>query len=610
MTQAPTVADSRPANQLTLRLLVILLLIFGVVAGCIALVAQAASHNARRQALAEARTYFAARMRELDDAWRADAFTARQEVELWLSDSRSLDDAAIDDRLRVFLTTKLSHSEFASCAIDDGEGNLLFRYGTRSQDVTDIALERRDAGTGWAFSSKDRTVYRVLSGTIRYRRQPARMTLYVPIDNAVLRAMTYPSAHLALVHNGTRVAFTDGSGSTARASGRSPKGQEETADLSLAWGESPVAPVLKIDRDFVAPLSAAELALVMAGGAASFVLIAWLVLGRWIRSQTRRLFLLQRAASEFSSADRQPGDGVRLIDPDVTGGDDIGRLALRLREMMLRLDEGQAQRARASAALAALNASLEERVDARTRDLQAANEALEGSAEVTQSISRQLRQLTREQQAMLDNDLIGIVKVRDRSITWENRAIDRIFGHGSSGLIGKTLAVLHPDEAVDRSVQGAADAAFREGLSFRRQLRMVRHDGTLLWIDASSVLLSSSRVESMWLLADITEMRATQSELEQALFRAESATRAKSAFLANMSHELRTPMNAIIGFADLLHQGRVKIDEAKRHTFLGHIADSGRHLLQLINDVLDLAKAESGKMEFRPESLDLKRLVN
>ena len=87
------------------------------------------------------------------------------------------------------------------------------------------------------------------------------------------------------------------------------------------------------------------------------------------------------------------------------------------------------------------------------------------------------------------------------------------------------------------------------------------------------------------------------------------ANRLKSEFLANMSHELRTPLNAIIGFAELLHAGAVPADSPKHHEFLGHIVTSGRHLLQLINDVLDLAKVEAGKIEFFPEPVDLPALV-
>jgi signal transduction histidine kinase len=95
----------------------------------------------------------------------------------------------------------------------------------------------------------------------------------------------------------------------------------------------------------------------------------------------------------------------------------------------------------------------------------------------------------------------------------------------------------------------------------------------------------------------------------QASAQAEAANRAKSEFLSQMSHELRTPLNAIIGFAELMHDGKVGPVSAEQQEFLGDILISARHLLQLINDVLDLSKVESGRMEFHPESVDLAALV-
>jgi len=90
---------------------------------------------------------------------------------------------------------------------------------------------------------------------------------------------------------------------------------------------------------------------------------------------------------------------------------------------------------------------------------------------------------------------------------------------------------------------------------------------------------------------------------------AQEANRMKSEFLANMSHELRTPLNAIIGFAKLMAYGKVGPVSAQHQEFLGDILKSSDHLLQLINDVLDLAKVEAGRMEFHPEAIDLPLLV-
>ena len=105
------------------------------------------------------------------------------------------------------------------------------------------------------------------------------------------------------------------------------------------------------------------------------------------------------------------------------------------------------------------------------------------------------------------------------------------------------------------------------------------------------------------------EVRHRSEQLELQNRRIQEASRLKSEFLANMSHELRTPLNAIIGFAELLHDGQVNPASPQHQEFLGDILASGRHLLQLINDVLDLAKVEAGKLEFRPEPIQINRVI-
>ena len=105
----------------------------------------------------------------------------------------------------------------------------------------------------------------------------------------------------------------------------------------------------------------------------------------------------------------------------------------------------------------------------------------------------------------------------------------------------------------------------------------------------------------------ISELDVT--ELKEAEKRAEAADRAKSAFLANMSHELRTPLNAIIGFSDFILSGKVTGDAPAKHIeYVADINESGQHLLRLINDVLDLAKVETGEMSVFLEPLGLEEI--
>ncbi len=84
----------------------------------------------------------------------------------------------------------------------------------------------------------------------------------------------------------------------------------------------------------------------------------------------------------------------------------------------------------------------------------------------------------------------------------------------------------------------------------------------------------------------------------------------RNLFLANLSHELRTPLNAIIGFAELLASGAVPDDSPRRGAFLGNILQSARHLLQLMNDVLELSRVEAGLLKIHPERVELANLVS
>ena len=127
--------------------------------------------------------------------------------------------------------------------------------------------------------------------------------------------------------------------------------------------------------------------------------------------------------------------------------------------------------------------------------------------------------------------------------------------------------------------------------------------------EAHRVLETRVDERTMALKAKIEEQRRTEEELVVARDAAEAASRAKSAFLATMSHELRTPLNAIIGYSEMLQEEAADSGETESNEDLAKITSAGRHLLALINDILDLSKIEAGRMELSVEAVELPRLL-
>lgn len=130
----------------------------------------------------------------------------------------------------------------------------------------------------------------------------------------------------------------------------------------------------------------------------------------------------------------------------------------------------------------------------------------------------ELTSLSREQQAMLDNELIGIAKVRNRVIVWKNLAVDRIFGYRSAELLGQPTRVLHVDEETFAREGEAAYPILQSGGHYRRQLQMLRKDGQRIWIDSNGVMISPDSGESLWMFTDITPIKDSQAHIEHIAF--------------------------------------------------------------------------------------------
>jgi diguanylate cyclase (GGDEF)-like protein/PAS domain S-box-containing protein len=134
------------------------------------------------------------------------------------------------------------------------------------------------------------------------------------------------------------------------------------------------------------------------------------------------------------------------------------------------------------------------------------------------NIRKQLRKLNREQEAMLDNDMLGIAKLKDRRIIWRNRALERLFGYEPGELLGQPTAMLYASPESYEAFGQEAYPLLTSSKSFRRQWEMRRGNGDPIWMDVSGVTLEESDGETLWLLQDISEMKQYQTQVEHIAF--------------------------------------------------------------------------------------------
>jgi PAS domain S-box-containing protein len=193
-------------------------------------------------------------------------------------------------------------------------------------------------------------------------------------------------------------------------------------------------------------------------------------------------------------------------------------------------------------------------------------------------------------------------------VTYVNAAWLRLSGLTRAQALGPGWAAALPENDRIR-VQTDWAAAVKRGESYKSEFRFMRGDGTMSWVAVVSApdLDQDGRIIGhIGVNIDITVAKASEAALNVAREQAENATLAKAKFLANMSHEIRTPMNGVIGFTDLLLRSELS-DEQRRHTLL--IAESGKAMMQLLNDILDLSKADAGQMTITAEPVNIRHLL-
>jgi PAS domain S-box-containing protein len=206
-----------------------------------------------------------------------------------------------------------------------------------------------------------------------------------------------------------------------------------------------------------------------------------------------------------------------------------------------------------------------------------------------------------------------IRKDLDLRFTFANEPFCEFFGTTPSEVIGKTDFEIVEREFAEQ-VRAVDRAVIESGQPVSRavQVRSLRQPDKVRWVDFVETALrdASGRIIGVQILVwDITQRKLTEEQLKQAKEAADEANKAKSSFLANMSHELRTPLNAIIGYSEMLQEEAADTGQEAFVPDLQKIHGAGKHLLGLINDVLDLSKIEAGRMTLYLEDFDVAKLV-
>ena len=214
--------------------------------------------------------------------------------------------------------------------------------------------------------------------------------------------------------------------------------------------------------------------------------------------------------------------------------------------------------------------------------------------------------------SIFDASEVGIIVTdHNHRMVRVNENFVRTFGWSRDDLIGEDFTVLNTPDEIKMAVVNH-DNFIRNGGRASGECKITRKDGTVAnaLFTSATLELSQKRRFLVTTLMDITMRKRMEMSLRVAKDQADAANTAKSAFLANMSHELRTPLNAILGFSEIMMNGTFgKIQNERYIEYMEDIHMSAAHLLEIINDVLDMSKIEAGRVELDETDIDVHELV-
>ena len=211
---------------------------------------------------------------------------------------------------------------------------------------------------------------------------------------------------------------------------------------------------------------------------------------------------------------------------------------------------------------------------------------------------------------LFDDAPIGmaVVGVDDEKFRQMNGRFAEMVGYSEEELLGRTpIDIAHPDDIAEsrRLVKAMLEGTERCSL----EKRYLRRNGEVLWANRTACVIRDKEQnprDFLIMVEDITERKRAEEAVREAKQEAERANHAKSEFLSRMSHELRTPLNAILGFGQLLERQNPTAQQQGR---VDHIMSAGRHLLNLINEVLDISRIEAGHLQLSVEAVFISEVL-
>jgi PAS domain S-box-containing protein len=239
-----------------------------------------------------------------------------------------------------------------------------------------------------------------------------------------------------------------------------------------------------------------------------------------------------------------------------------------------------------------------------------------GSLMVRRSKNWQAREKLHESEARYKRlhesmtDAFAMVDMGGKIIE-SNPAFRKMLGFSEEELLNFTFFQLTPERWHASETSIINDQLLIKGSSGVYEKEYIRKDGSILPVELRSFLLKdkNNKPKAIWaIVRDIEDRKKTEHELIKAKEKAEQNDRLKSIFLANMSHEIRTPMNGILGFTQILRQTRT--DEHKREHYLDVINSSCDRLFNVVNDLMDISKIESGMLEIKATPVNINKLLD